>query len=159
MVYGNFVRRLLCAVLILGSMGSVRAASTAAPAADASPFFQQEVLSILEEFKVVQTVNGQPPLRRVTGKIRGAILAALAERGILPSTTPGIAAQLLSDAIRLKVGQALLVLGIPNVSTLADGSVTTPKLAPLAVTDDKIAGNCIDACRRSTACPRRRTPC
>jgi hypothetical protein len=142
MRYRKLVQRIVCAVLIAGS---VCTAAERMPAVDASFFFQEEVLSILEEFGVVQTTAGTPPLRHVTGAVRGAILAALAERGILPTTTPGIVATALTDTIRLKVGQALLVLGRPNFTDLADGSVTNRKLAPSAVSDDKIAGNCIDA--------------
>jgi len=120
------------------------------PPADTSFFFQQEVLSLLEEFGVVPVAGGKP-LHRVTGPVRGAILAALAERNIVPPTTPGIVPKSLTDTIRLEVGQALLVLGRPNFTDLADGSVTTSKLATGAVIDAKIAGNCIDASKINSA--------
>src|SRR5436190_194400 len=59
--------------------------------------FQAKVQQILIEFKLIASSGNVHP---ATGKLRGAILAALAQRGLIPANTPGIDNSALTDDIR-----------------------------------------------------------
>lgn len=140
----------------------------AAPASSATVSLEHQVLQILQEFGVlpasIARVDKPAPF-----KSRGTILAALAERGLLPAGAPGIDAAALTNAVRIKVGYALLVLGVSSPKqivvtvpaptpvpvpapaapfgpdALADGAVQSSKLADGSVTTPKLADAAVTA--------------
>ena len=127
---------------------------------------ENQVLQILQEFGVLPASIARAD-KPTSFKSRGTILAALSERGLIPADAPGIDATALTNAVRIKVGYALLVMGVSSPKqivvtdpaptpagpfgpdALADGAVTASKIARGAITAESLAPGALTASKIS----------